>query len=48
MMATSPVPPGPLWQAVTIAASTGYIFSQRPTKNPAAIIALTITVQMTK
>lgn len=33
-IATSPVPPSPLWQLVTIAASTGYIFSREAMKNP--------------
>ena len=30
-MATSPVPPWPLWQALMIAASIGYMLRNRPT-----------------
>ena len=31
-IATSPVPPWPLWQAVTMAVSIGYMPIRRPTK----------------
>src|SRR5450631_344809 len=41
-MATSPVPPWPLWQAFTMAASMGYIFIQYPTKAPIAISVATV------
>src|SRR5882672_6852843 len=43
-MATSPVPPCPLWHALMIATSIGYIFRRRPTRNPVPINV--ITVQM--
>lgn len=41
-MATSPVPPNPLWQLVTMAASTGYIFRREAIKNPLSAMAMTI------
>ena len=39
-MATSPVPPKPLWQPVTMADSMGYIFRYLPMKNPEEIMAI--------
>src|ERR1035438_5053172 len=41
-MATSPVPPWPLWQAFTMAVSMGYIFNQCPTRAPVAISVATV------
>ena len=37
-MATSPVPPWPLWQALTMAASIGYMLRNQPTRAPVAIV----------
>jgi hypothetical protein len=44
-IATSPVPPCPLWQAVTMAVSIGYIRSQPPTKNSVVMIATTVETE---
>lgn len=44
-IATSPVPPRPLWQQVTIADSIGYIFIRLPMKKPAMVIDTTTETQ---
>ena len=47
-MATSPVPPSPLWQAEMIAASTGCMRITKPVAKPVAIMPSTVTAQTTK
>ena len=50
-IATSPVPPWPLWQALMMAASIGYILSSRPTTAPTDInvtTVLTIVIRLGK
>jgi len=44
-IATSPVPPRPLWQQVTMAESMGYIFITLPMKKPATVIETTTDMQ---
>src|SRR6476646_7192402 len=46
-IATSPVPPNPLWHPVTIADSTGYIFMTFPTRKPVVIIVNTTDAHTT-
>ena len=46
-IATSPVPPCPLWQAFTIAVSIGYIFIRRPTTKPVPISVATVDTIVT-
>ena len=41
-MATSPVPPCPLWHALIMADSIGYMPSNRPTNAPVAINVATV------
>src|SRR5262249_21758789 len=47
-MATSPVPPWPLWQAFTIAMSMGYMPSRRPTMKPVPISVITVAAMVTR
>jgi hypothetical protein len=46
-IATSPVPPWPLWQAFTMAVSIGYNLRNRPMTNPDPISVKTVTTTVT-
>src|SRR6476469_5634266 len=46
-IATSPVPPCPLWQALMIAVSIGYILRKRPTRNPVPMSVATVEMIVT-
>ncbi|MOA48428.1 hypothetical protein D3C78_1711680 [compost metagenome] len=45
-MATSPVPPMPLWVPTTMAASIGCILTLRPTKKPTVIKVATVATMV--